>query len=80
MNKERRAMLAKASALLAEAAALVEQAQEGEQEAYENTPESLRDGEVGQAREAMADAIGEALCSINDAAEELGAVITQAEA
>lgn len=78
MNNERRAMLRRAADMIAEASQLIEQAQEGEQEAYENTPDSLKEGEAGQALERMADAIAEVLCTVNDAHGELVELVEKA--
>lgn len=80
MNNQRRKMLAKAAALIADAVELLEAAQEGEQQAFDNTPESLQGSEEGQAKEQMAEAISDVICSVNDAASELAEVIQKAEA
>lgn len=59
MNNERRKKIEQALDLLREAA-------EEEREAFENLPDSLRDGERGQKMEEAADALDEAVSSVED--------------
>lgn len=59
MNNERRKKIERALDLLREAA-------EEEREAFENLPDSLRDGERGQKMEEAADALDEAVSSVED--------------
>ncbi|AYF72204.1 hypothetical protein L4O78_006351 [Pseudomonas aeruginosa] len=71
MNKERRKRIEEASAKIAEAEAALQAAQEiiqevrdGEESARENLPESLQDGERGQAMQEAIDALDSALSEI----------------
>lgn len=70
MNAERRKIIARAVELMREASSLISQAAEGERQAFENLPESLQQGQQGQAMEQTADDLDQAVCSVNDAAEE----------
>lgn len=74
MNKTRRAELSKAESLLNEAKELIESVQSEEQDSYDNLPESLQNGDKGQAMseaidnlEQAASCIDDAITSINDA-------------
>ena len=71
MNKERRKRIEEASAKIAEAEAALQAAQEiiqevrdGEESARDNLPESLQDGERGQAMQEAIDALDSALSEI----------------
>lgn len=75
MNAERRKIIARAVELLREAANLISEAAEAEREAFENLPESLQQGPQGQAMETAADDLDQAVCSVNDAAEEAEGII-----
>lgn len=74
MNAARRKEIAKAGALIDEAKQILEQAQTDEQEYYDNMPESLQGGEKGNAAEAAADALQEAV----DACDEVVSCIERA--
>ena len=71
MNKERRKQIEAATAKIAEAEAALQAAQEiiqevrdDEEAARENLPESLQDGERGQAMQEAIDALDSALSEI----------------
>lgn len=69
MNKERRKRIEEASAKIAEAALqaaqeIIQEVRDGEESARENLPESLQDGERGQAMQEAIDALDSALSEI----------------
>lgn len=70
MNKERRKQIATAVELLEQAAVILEECYEAEQEYYDNMPESLQQGEKGQAAEDAATALSEAKDACEAAAEQ----------
>jgi len=67
MNHARRKDIEAARALLDEARGLLECVAEAEREAYDNMPEGLQSSERGEASEAAADALDEAVQYIDDA-------------
>lgn len=71
MNKKDRAQLAKATELLEQAKGIIEDLASSEREKYDNMPESLQQGERGEAMSAAADALEEAQTSMEEALEKL---------
>jgi len=71
MNKQRRKDLARALELLSEAQNIIETAQEEEQEYLDNMPESLQSSDRYYAAEAAADALTEALSSLEEAISQI---------
>jgi hypothetical protein len=60
MNAERRKLIAKAETLVGEALSILTDVRDDEQSAFDNMPESLQQGERGQASEDAIDALTEA--------------------
>lgn len=71
MNKVRRKALEEIVAKLEELKCELEMLQEEEQDAFDNLPESLQGGERGQQMEEYIQKIGDAVCSLGDAADYL---------
>ena len=71
MNKKDRAQLAKATELLEQAKSIIEDLAVSEREKYDNMPESLQQGERGEAMSAAADALEEAQTGMEEALEKL---------
>lgn len=67
MNAERRKQIDKARALLEEAKEILEVCQSDEQDYFDSMPENMQGGDKGQAAEAAADALGEAVNSCDEA-------------
>lgn len=66
MNDERRKLLSKVSELLAEAHGLLTQATEEEQDYFDNMPENMQSGDKGSRAEEVADALQDAVSSLDD--------------
>ncbi len=71
MNKARRKQLAEITEQLQELRERIELLQEEEKDRYDNLPESLQQGERGQAMEQAAEQMGTALDSIDEAVQAL---------
>lgn len=71
MSKARRKQLAEIAEQRQELRDRIEQLQEEEQEGYDNLPESLQQGERGQAMELATEQMGTALDSIDNAVQAL---------
>jgi hypothetical protein len=67
MNRERRKRLA--ALKLDEVKAELESIRDEEQEAYDNMPESLQDGERGEAMAAIVDALEEVVSALDSFAD-----------
>lgn len=67
MNAERRLELKNALQMLNDATGIIDQIKEDEGIAHDNLPESLQDGDKGNAMQEAVDAMEEALSSIEDA-------------
>lgn len=74
MNKAGRAHIATQLAALEEAKAELEGAAAEEREKYDNMPESLQNGDRGQAMSNNADALDAAVSSLEDAINSLGEI------
>ncbi len=74
MNAERRKAIAKALSDLEGIAATLGDLRDAEQEAYDNTPESLQEGEKGEAMQSAIDALSEATDNAESAAHALGEI------
>lgn len=66
MNAARRKELDKAEALLQEALEILTAVQEEEREVFDNMPESMQSGDRGQAVEAAADSLQEAMDGLDN--------------
>ena len=75
MNKERRKAIEKISDKLTDLQAEIEELREAEEEAYDNLPESLQDGERGDAMQEAMDNMECAGSSIQDAIDYLGELL-----
>lgn len=73
MNKDRRARIEKIKEALEELRGQIEDLQSEEQEAFDAMPESLQQGDRGQASEAAADALQSAYDSADEAISQLEA-------
>jgi hypothetical protein len=71
MNRERRNAIHRALELLSEARALIDETKDAEQEAFDNLPESLQQGERGEAMESAVSALEDAASSIESIESEL---------
>jgi len=71
LNKARRKQLAEITEQLQELRERIELLQEEEKDRYDNLPESLQQGERGQAMEQAAEQMGTALDSIDEAVQAL---------
>lgn len=71
MNKGRRKQLAEIAEQLQELRDRIEQLQEEEQDGFDNLPESLQQGERGQAMEQAVEQMGTALDCIDEAVQAL---------
>lgn len=71
MNNARRKQLAEIAEQLQELRDRIEQLQGEEQDGFDNLPESLQQGERGQAMEQAAEQMGNALDAIDEAAQAL---------
>ncbi|HBO8236520.1 TPA: hypothetical protein L5C36_005661 [Pseudomonas aeruginosa] len=71
MNNARRKQLAEIAEQLQELRDRIEQLQGEEQDGFDNLPESLQQGERGQAMEQAAEQMGSALDAIDEAAQAL---------
>jgi uncharacterized coiled-coil DUF342 family protein len=67
MNNARRDQIAKIKETLEDLRGKIEDLQSEEQEAFDNMPESLQQGDRGQASEAAAEALQSALDSVDEA-------------
>ena len=67
MNKMRRKQLAEIQDKLAEIRDMIDSVLSDEQEAFDNLPESLQDGERGEAMQAAIDAMESAMDSCEEA-------------
>lgn len=67
MNNARRDQIAKIKETLEDLRGKIEDLQSEEQEAFDNMPESLQQGERGQASEAAAEALQSAFDSVDEA-------------
>lgn len=72
MNATRRKALEKARGLIEEAQAIIQEAASDEQEAFDNLPESLQDGERGQAMQ-------EAVSELETADDNCGDILSALE-
>ncbi len=66
MNNDRRAAIRRAMRLLDEAKDILETCASDERDYFDNMPESLQDGERGQAASDAADALDEAVEAIDN--------------
>lgn len=66
MNKDRRKLIADAMELVTQARVMIEQARDEERDYYDNMPESFQGGEKGEKAEAAADALDEAVTSLEE--------------
>ena len=71
MNKERRKEIEKAKSLLVEAHSILETCLDEEQNYYDNMPESLQDGDKGQAAQEAGENLSGAAESVGEALEYL---------
>ena len=71
MNKQRRAALGKIVATIYQAYADLETINNEEQDAYDNLPDSLRDGDKGEAMQEAIDNMESALQGLEDAKDYL---------
>lgn len=67
MNDARRKEIHRAVALIEEAKGIIETALAGEQNDFENMPEDLQGGEIGETAEDIADALERAIICCDDA-------------
>lgn len=72
MNAQRRKAIAEAAELLEQARVILDQVEGEEREAYENLPTGLQEAERGQALNDAADALAEAVSTLEDVAAGLG--------
>lgn len=68
MNAARRKEIEKAQAMIEEAKSILETCASDEREYFDNMPENMQGGDRGQAAEAAADALDEAVSNLEDAA------------
>jgi hypothetical protein len=71
VNKDRRAELDKAIGLLHDASEMIESCKDDEQEYYDNIPESMQSGDKGSTAESAIDSLDNAICSIEEAINEI---------
>jgi len=71
MNRDRRRQLADIAGQLMDLRERIEVLREEEQEAYDNLPESLQEGERGQAIEQAVDALDTALAAVDEVTDAL---------
>ena len=71
MNKERRKELEAIDALIATAKERLEMVRDAEQEAFDNLPDSLQQGERGQAMEEAIGNLESTIANLEDAAGEI---------
>lgn len=76
MNKDDRKQLAKALGFLEDAKVIIDDLAASERDKYDNMPESLQQGERGQAMEAAATSLEEASGSLEEALSSLGEIET----
>jgi len=74
MNKERRKKIEELAEKAAEIKIEIEELLEAEQEAFDNLPESLQEGERGEAMQAAIDSLESASSSIDETVEYLNEV------
>jgi hypothetical protein len=74
MNKERRKELEAIDALIAAAKERLEMVRDAEQEAFDNLPESLQNGERGQAMAEAIENLDNTISSLEMVADEIGEV------
>lgn len=72
MNKARRARIAAVAELIDQARATLEEIAQEEREYYDNMPESLQDGDKGTRAAEVADALEEAVSTLEDVVSNLG--------
>ena len=75
MNKERRKELEAIDTLIAAAKERLEMVRDAEQEAFDNLPESLQQGERGQAMEEAIGNLENTISNLEDVAGEIGGII-----
>jgi hypothetical protein len=75
MNKERRKELEAIDALIATAKERLEMVRDAEQEALDNLPESLQQGERGQAMEEAIGNLESTISNLEDVASEIEGII-----
>ena len=75
MNKARRKAIEKISEQLEELQAELQELRDAEEEAYDNLPESLQEGEKGDAMQEAIDNMESADSSIQDAIDYLGELL-----
>ena len=75
MNKERRKELEAIDALIAAAKERLEMVRDAEQEAFDNLPDSLQQGERGQAMEEAIGNLESTISNLEDVASEIEGII-----